>query len=445
MLFILLVILLIELFAAYITNKKQILAPYCVACLVFLGSTVFAIIGNLQWGYSIHSTTVIIITSSLLIFGIGSFWGQVFSSRIYNNKESVELLIPTRGYVCFITFILLILSYLLYRDFLNAASSVQLVLGGFGGLLRGARDTYTLGRASSSILTSLTMYFSRGFSFVGIYLFAYITIEKNKEARHYWYLLLPSIPYLIDVILSTGRTLLTSFVVYVVSVFGIMIFRGNRVTEAQKRKFYRSIFKIAVAFVIAFILLQILRQGINVSDSSLLSIGINIFTIYIGFSIPSFDSFLVSGVHNEGVFGANTLMELYSFLRGLGIDAPSTKGAYSVFTYNGARGNLFTALRRYIEDYSLVGNFFIMLILGMISAYFFWYTFKRSDKPLLLILYSVYIYPVFELSIEERFLTSLGSAPLYNYIAITVCFWIFTRLKLIFLSHKSLRAIDESE
>lgn len=418
---VLLILLMLLAVFAYEVNGKNLLNPACVVCAVFIVSTVLAIIGNKNWKYSMHIESVMIIFGALSLFSIASSCGTHISNMITAPQKFEKILwIPTKGFVYIVTIILLCFTVFTVRDFVRNASLVRATVAGFGGMIKASRDAATLGLASSSVFSSLSVYFGRAASYIGIYLFIVITYSKNQKAKEARYLLLPCVPYIVTMLLSTGRTLLIWFVTYIITIYGIVILRS---AGAAQRILAKKFFKIMVVFVIVFIGYGNMRQGAN---GGLLS-ALNGITSYGGFSIPSFDHFIESGVRNTGGFGSHTLLQIYELLKRVGVAIPDSNGSYDAILINGYRGNIFTALRRYVEDYGVPGCLIIMIFLGFFSSLAYNNIFKHANNHVAIIYYSLTVEFLYEFSIEERFMCGrLGMPSILDLIAILIVWNIYT-------------------
>jgi len=419
MLFVLLIGLILLLVIAYQFNNKRIFNPSCIICIVFIFSNLVAIGGNVWWHYQMHFSTISFIWLSIFIFIIGSSISTAIINYFVNDEEYENYCkCPQMSFVIIITVLLLLLSTHRIRTVLSGGWQG---LASFGSSLKQARDSYFLGRSSSSPIDAIAMFFSRAVAYICIYKFFYLlVVQKVTDMKKNLYLWLPSIPYLLNAVLSTGRTLLIYYIGYILLVYGILLTRLLHLSGQTIRRFIRVISIGILAIFGLFVGLQYLRQGLHHGDTSIF----NILSTYAGLSIPALDKYLTNGVKHPSIMGTYTLGNFYDMLKSFGIAAPKVNGALEPVSINGYVGNIFTTFRRYVADYSYSGNYFIMLLLGIITSLFFNVVFKKKNHQLLLIIYSTLIYPIFEFSIEERFMSDeLGTAPIYNTVALIIC-WI---------------------
>ena len=146
---------------------------------------------------------------------------------------------------------------------------------------------------------------------------------------------------------------------------------------------------------------------------------------YTGSSLAALNDFLnnFKGNNNE-YFGQNTLFSIYRILKRFNHNIPNFYPSYEFSYFVNMRTNIYSAIRRYIEDYGILGHFFITFFLGMFYGIFFDYTVYDKKKNFLLIMYATLSFPIYEFSIEERVLQFLiPSGFLNNFIFIGVVYY----------------------
>lgn len=413
---------------SFLINKKHILNPSCIACSVFMISTLFAIYSKDDWQYELHLITIFVILSSLFIFCFGTYIGTYISDKHYKYDSSHPVIkVPSLPLALMVTLIFLICAYDHYKTIYTIAVSMDADIKSFGSILRKARDGMLYYGYSISRFNAYTIYFSRAAAYVFLYTFIYNKLINKISGRKDWYLLLPCIPYLINMILSTGRTQLIYFCVFILVVYGMIFFQEKGISIKSTIEIMIFGMIVLFSFFSVFAIIQILREK---SSKNLL----DIISFYTGMSIPSLDDFLVKGRPESFLIGNNTLFPIYDILRKFGVNLPKLYAPYDFISFNGTKGNVYTAFRRYIEDYTLWGNYIILFILGTLSSFFYNYIYKKKRNALGVIIFAMFIYPVFEISIEERVLMNLvGTSTIYNLIAIFLTYRILlkTRTKLV--------------
>lgn len=412
-------IILIGLLGFYL-NGKHVLNPCVIACSVFMISALFSIYSKEKWGYELHAITVFVIISSLNIFMFGTCMGTYTANLHFRkNTQFSQIRIPPCSFIIFLTIILLGFAFFNYQTVYKIAKAVHPEVDSLGNILKYARIGILNYGYNNTRLDAYSTYFCRGISYVCLYIFIYDKVVHQNKLLKNCYLLLPSIPLIIKMILSTGRTQFIYFAVYILVVFGVLFFQKKGISRKTFFKMIGAGLLTLILFLTVFSILQVLREGSskNIGD---------VIAYYTGMSIPSLDDFLVNGREETFLIGDHTLFPVYDLLRKLGIDLPKLYAPYDFVYFNGTKGNVYTAFRRYIEDYTLLGNYIILLILGFVASYSYNFIYKKRGQHLFLIIYAMFIYPVFEISIEERvFMNLISTGTVYNLIAIAIAYWIF--------------------
>ena len=411
---------------SFLLNKKHILNPSCIVCCVFLISSLFAIYSKNDWQYQLHGITVYVILTSLLVFLLGSILGtQISDKHVLEKKDRFHNInIPSVFLIVSITLFLLLLSYMHFCTILNIGIEMGADVHDFGDVIKKAREGMLHNGYMTTRIDSYSTYFCRGIAYVCIYIFIYDKLIHKNKLRKHSYLLLPMFPLSIKMVLSTGRTQFIYLIVYLVEVYGVLYFQSQGITIQTFFKMIGiGIFSL-LSFFVVFSILQIMREG-NGRDI------IDVISFYTGMSIPSLDDFLVNGRPESNLIGNNTLFPIYDVLRKLGFPLPKLYAPYDFVCFNGTNGNVYTALRRYIEDYTIFGNYVILTFLGTLSSYFYNFVYKQRNRHLALIIYAAFIYPVFEISIEERFFMNIvGTGTLYNLIALYISYVILIKIRI---------------
>lgn len=414
-------IILVGLLGFYL-NGKHVLNPSVITCSVFMVSIFFSIYSKERWGYELHCITPVVIISSLTIFMLGTCVGTYAANINFRaNTQFSKVRIPSCIFVIIITIILLWFALLNYQTIYDIAKVVQPEADSLGEILKNARDGMLNYGYSNTRIDAYSTYICRGISYICLYIFIYDKVVNRNKLLKNIYLLFPTIPLIIKMVLSTGRTQFIYFAVYILTVFGILFYQKEGLSKKTFIKMVSVGLFTLLAFLLVFSILQILREGNSTKIGDVVA-------YYTGMSIPALDDFLVNGREESTLLGNHTLFPIYDILRKLGFDLPELYAPYDFVYFNGIKGNVYTAFRRYIEDYTLLGNYIILLILGFIASYSYNYVYKKRGSHLSLILYAMFIYPIFEISIEERvFMNLIGTSTIYNLIAVVVAYYIFLK------------------
>lgn len=222
-----------------------------------------------------------------------------------------------------------------------------------------------------------------------------------------------------SILLTTGRTEFI-YLIVVFIIIGSVCYQKK--TNWNPRNTVK-ILMIGITGLLSFFLIFTLA-GFLTGKSQLMS-AYDMISFYTGLSIPSLDFFLLNPPMDTPYIGYTTLFPVYGTLRRLGFDLPQVSVPYEFVTFNQTRGNVYTALRRYIQDYSIFGMLLIMLLLGALFAFFFNLVKKEKVPGVLLIAYATFCFPIFEMSIEDRFFTKIVSTTTVYQIIYIILFYYF--------------------
>lgn len=127
-----------------------------------------------------------------------------------------------------------------------------------------------------------------------------------------------------------------------------------------------------------------------------------------GTPIAALNEYLKSPTMSS-TFGEETLITVKHILNKLGFNFKVASVSLPQVTWNNGSTNIYTAFRRYIADYTLVGMIIIMFFMGV----FYGALYKRIKMKKTIssvILYGFLLYPVTECLFEERFFIGVLSA-----------------------------------
>ena len=86
--------------------------------------------------------------------------------------------------------------------------------------------------------------------------------------------------------------------------------------------------------------------------------------------------------------------------------------------------NVYTAIRRYYEDFGIFGLNLITFLLGNFYGIFFHYSSYKINNLFSLVLYSSLCHPIFMFSIDDVFFTGLFPiAIVYDFIALGIIYY----------------------
>lgn len=418
MIYVLFIGILILFFISFFLFKKNILNPSVILCSVFLVSLFFSILNIKKWGISFHLNTVLIILETIIIFMLGNSVIYLLPKKKLNYISDNKICIkPTSlKIIILINIIFIILLYKYFQETYRL-SIIGGNPGGYNLMLAYARKA-KLNFNSVSRLLSYSVFFVKAISYICFFIFSYVTIFGKFKIKNL-FLLSPTIIYCGFIILSTGRTAFIYLLIYVLIVYFILYQQKyNFSCKITKKIIFYGIISFII-FLIIFNLSGALKGSVLTKERILSRI-----SVYVGSSLPAFDIYLNSTKVSNKYFGENSLFLIYNILRKLGYGIPKLYIPYEFVYFGGIETNIYSAVRRYYEDFGIEGLFFIVFLLGIFYGIFFHYASYKKNNFFILILYATLCFPVFEFPIEERFLMYIfPQGIIYNIFSLGIVYY----------------------
>lgn len=412
-LFFLLVILIVFMCASMLLFKRGILSPTFIVSFVFFISSFYLLFYANRWDFELHINTlcVILLSISFVFFGEMLCHFRMKNSIKYNSFTSVLI----KNNFTIIGFFISLITLLLYMwqitiitntSIFNAIEIVKdLKIQGLFEVNYFVQHLYTITQVISCI-----------FIFDLINKFA----NTGKIPKNLFQYLTICI-YIINVLLTATRSNILELFIYATVLFLILSYR-NKNKFVSRKKVILIILIVAVLVLVFFYFAGSLTGKIDNYNSIFDNLA-----NYIASPIYNLDYFFQNPnqFNSDAGFGAYTLSGIYSFLRTLGFHAPNSIVALEYIYVDYYPSNIYTPLRRYYQDFGILGLLLIMFMIGIIYSYFYRKSLK-SNSPLFIILVSFFYYPLFFMSIEERlFMDVLMARSIYQIIYFVFFYNIF--------------------
>ena len=434
MIYILLIALIMMLAIAFICSKGDILSPWVITCGVFLFCTLVASLNVNKWGFTLSPFTLIIIIGGVLAFGAGeitiSHAFDTHFSHISKVQASSKEIISKRP--IHIPFAVLLLVFLFMAavvvGYFQKTYEISLLGGNPGGydlMLKYARDyLLTPGNTIGKVYGHLTLFCKMMFY---IFTFVFIYNAVFVKFRPYFLLyLVPAVLYVCIGVIGTGRTFAIEIMAYMIVACFLMVKQRNNWSNRETVIFIT----VAIIAVVVFLLLFTLL-GYLTGKSQLRANPMEFIAYYTGMSIPSLDVYLKSAPKENVIFGQETLYGIHSILRTLGFDLPIFTAPLEFVNFNGDNGNVYTSLRRYINDYGIIGMFILQYLIGVFYSVIYKYVRYGRFSNFAIILYAFFAFALVMQPIEENLLRIHVSTNLvYSLGYLGILFYLFIYLPL---------------
>jgi oligosaccharide repeat unit polymerase len=392
--------------------------------MVYLLAVSVAAINSRSWGVDISLKTVGVVVGALLAFFIGSSlaYGLPLKGTVGRRgrrgalcpgADSPSVRVAVTIAIC--TFMTVTTAFQ-YLHVGRLALSVGAPTG-FGQVLYMARvgldDAGIHSANPQGFALTHALALSMAFAYLYVFLIVSQKVLRSKNARLHHYI--PIVIYLIQCILTTGRTRLIYFLTTSTISYLVIHSIGFGQSRGSDRRHLAGLALVGALFLMAFSWLGYMRGGVQATGMS----------VYLGSSIYALDGFLGSELPPRVMFGEETIYSFYDLLRDFGVDLPAQRVNLEATLVGGQVTNIYTALRRYIRDYSLWGMGAIQFLLGFIYTRPLRKMLRSGQVGFGTMTYAMLFYPIVEAPFEERFFVNvLTFSTLYHLLYMRAIFWV---------------------
>jgi oligosaccharide repeat unit polymerase len=390
---------------------------------MFTISTCVAMMNVNIWKFAIAPITVVIILTSLMAFGAGELLVNLIN---YNRKQRVLYIPPQKPIETSLWSILFLCSILglFLLHYYTETVKIARRSGYTDGLIllwyaKQALQDPTVNRDRVALLGEIAGKAS-AYIFSFIYLYNRIFLKKSKNIRNFF----PVLIYIPYIILSSGRVDFIILITIWIIIGGIFFMQKNQWDPHLNIKILRNAFLGIFSFLLFFVIAGSFRR------SDMLERPLFFISNYTGQSIPALNDFILHPRPPGIYFGEHSLFGIYSFLRKLGFDYPSFYEPYDFIYIGNVHANVYSIIRRYLEDFGYIGLYALMFFLGFSCSILFFIVYKC--KSLKLIFYAFIIHSIALIAIEERFfMTVITPGTAYLFIALSFFYFMYVDKKYI--------------
>ncbi|WP_442636920.1 O-antigen polymerase [Rossellomorea marisflavi] len=428
MVYILILFLIIIFFISFTVTGQDLLSPWVISCLMFILSALFIVPNIESWNVNLRFFTIITILVGLCSFGFGEMivrkltYQKAQAQAINQKTTSKEQIHIHYSILLFFIIFMAIVTYFYYNQVLHLAYAAGYTPSSELPMLRFARIA-TTSNIMDTVRTNKLLGQCVILSYSYAYLMVYILVHNlifGKFKKYYILYILPIMIFLVQVILTGGRTqfiylvgscLLTFFIMYQIKI-------GWKFTQN-----IRYVKNAIVVFIVMLLVFYVL--GTFTGKTSKLNL-IETMSIYTGSSIVAFDIFLHSNMnsptnimYSAKLFGSNTLFGIYDVLRIIGFRVPNLVNQAEFVSLGAYETNIYTSYMRYIKDFSYLGFILIEIFLGFLFSFMYQKIKIVNRSSILIVIYSIMFQVIIETSIEERFfmnVLSLGYVSRVGYL-----------------------------
>lgn len=405
---------------AFVVTKFDILHPFTIVASVMALTAVLSCVAPVEWNLSISWLTVFIVELSVLCFGVGSLFsdrcirpGTTGGGATLRKQELPDYM------MIIMCFVLAFFAWLNFREVYDA--SIRLGNhNGYLGMLGTLRHAVEAGDYSFPRMYVYRNYLAQALTFFAMAVF----FQKAFQERTYSLSRLcmygiPLLFYLPFTIISGERITLFCMIVFLIVAGGVIYQRAKGFTYAARARCFGFAVGGGGLFLMLFVLFGFFTGKVSLQGRP----PWEVIAHYGGLSLPALSFFLESTFLESAYVGKMTLLGIYQKLALLGMDFSDLPSRYFIMDFvqlNHIDTNVYTGLRRYIQDYGFVGMCLVMMFLGMVYTAFYNYIRFRSRTLVPIIIYASIAWPLFWLINEEGFFTSVLQTNTI-YIIVLIC------------------------
>ena len=417
----------------YTWSNGDVLSPSLLVCLMFILSTTILIFYNSAWDVNLSYKTILYIILAILSLYIGEIFTKKISFKKKNNLKEEQKL-PEIKINKWITLILLIyiivVSILFYKDLIRILSESS-----YAKTEEAKKYSFLMQVRWAKIIDGLTnnriimVAYQIGLAAGRIYTFKIIynlIFYKKWSKNIFEYGIV--IAMLASTFLTTGRTEMLNFIAFII-ILSLLLY--GKKSDWKAKISFKSYFKIIIAFLFALLLFYL--GGLLTEKSLNYDNFFDNLANYTASSIYALNEYIehpLSFPTQSSLFGVNTFSGLYRFI-GKFTYVPEIKVQYEYIQCGKTLTNIYTALRRYIQDFGVFGMTIVMFFEGM----FFENLLKKCKNrkfSFLGIIYTAYCYyPLLFMGIEERFFMDLiTSTTVYQLVYLFILYKVLKKKKI---------------
>lgn len=431
MIFLLLIsLLLIFLLMVYVL-KIDFFSPPALILEGFILSSLIGLINIRQWG-DIKPETFLFIILNIIAFIIPYIFLVNLKIKTYNQKTNPA------NYINKLPILILVgiglfatITTLFYFSYVYKNALIAGYPGGIENFLTYARNSFLEGiNTPISFILSLSLKANFAISYLLIfYIINDITRKRKINSIKYSITFLIILSYVIQSLLSGGRTRFMFLVLYIVMV----LFHSLEKTHIKKTNSMKKFKHLIIFFILSisvFVIIDIFLRG------SIYGTSWTIFeqlSRYFGSPIYGLDIYLSNPQRALNFYDYETFTSFYEIISRFNPNISFQNNALEFVFINGNPRyftNVYGAFRRYFHDFGYLGSLSLMLFFGFIYTMF--HKMYLTKNIYIKILYPMLAYPILFMFFEERIMNDVVTL---NMIIVIVFTYFFHKLVIDFI-HK---------
>jgi len=328
-------------------------------------------------------------------------------------KKPIEIGTCTYINILFFSIVTLVWSYYSIKEMATAVGYRE----GEHLLIQYARLAVLQNEMRPSTTLILFSFMLRALSYTLTFAYLHNKILCKKEANLRLMLLLPSLIYLIQYMLWGSRGGVIEYISFFIFIYAYF---KSRVTQSPKST-NLAVLKLA-AKGLAFFLFIFIGAGSLKGWAE--SNPLEVIAVYGGGSLSALDVYLTNVRHPPAAFGQETLLGIYALLERVGLSSVSSSRILEFTTIGQTETtNIYTSIRRYINDYGILGMLYIQFTLGYLFSAGYVRLQKSKEIGYFALFYSTLFMILIYQALDEQALTTFLSTTQIFTIFFTFLFY----------------------
>lgn len=364
---------------AFYFSGNDIMAPSVLMVIMFLISTLVALMNATSWNVDYSMTSVIIIVTGLFVFILSEVMfrylicGQLRGREIIDNSYETECIQVSSWKLNILIIIDALICFSFLRIIIKTVGSLSNLTAYFVVYRRlGIASLAESGESMTSGYINHLLKIVSASGYVSVYLLANNLITKKAKVIDIFKYILIIVLSVMPSVMTGGRTgalkILSAFLI----IYYIVWHQKNGWSRNLSWKYVKyGLIILVIGSTLFYYSLNILGR---VTERSLFDYA----SRYLGSSICMFDLYLKEPVETK-MFGEESLFSLRKIIHFLGFGENST--SYNLeFRYMGnGKSNVYTFFRRPYHDFGLVGMYIFTAFVACLFSYIYFKNIK--NKP----------------------------------------------------------------
>lgn len=439
MIYVLLLTIILLFFLAYKIFDSNIISPSVVVCIVFIISTIFAVLNVKKWNidYSPEAYLVIVLGIITIIMTEAFIkWCAGLHNKGISKQTNISItrIIRIEKWKTYLILIFsVIVTVLYYKEVCRVANAGSIfggsILYNYNQVLKKGGELGIEESMNPVIIQLSKIIMASAYT----YLYAFINnmINKDKIKNNIFYLL-PVVIYFFQSALSSSRIQFIYLIIYSIIISYILYKQNTNWVGNISYKYIKMGFLIILIGLPSFYFLGEHIMGRTTGNTLFQYV-----SVYAGGSIQHLNQYIQSPPPKSSILGEESFVYLYISLWKFGLtDFHRTVHLEYRYLDDVTHGNVYTFFRRPLQDFGIVGLIILTIIVFGIYSYVYYFKICNSKqsyrKDKIILLFAYLYYPIALASIDECATDLISFGNFYTYAMLIFAFWFFTRLNIRF-------------